>query len=171
MTVSVQERKALLTTAGLTCSLWCIYYVVSHSERHRLSRLSVHVCMCVPISLWTGFAYSCLSLCSICRCRLSALLAKSNLKRLVPSSAEVRCLSASCNLHHYNQGQTQGHGEKKLGGRSMEGEGQKIIEEDRRRMTGKGLRFRGGNMKEGWLRIDELGWGEGWCFLCYNTRE
>lgn len=80
--------------------------------------------------------WSCLSLCSICRCRLSALLAKSNLKRLVPSSAEVRCLSASCNLHHYNQGQTQDHGEKKLRGTMAGGGREKITEGDGREDDG-----------------------------------
>lgn len=71
---------------------------------------------CVLTNQCRRFAYSCFSLCSICRWRLSALFAKSSLKRLVPSSAEVRCRSASCNLHHYNQEQTQDHGKKKLGG-------------------------------------------------------
>lgn len=111
-----------------------------------------YVCLrCVFLS------YSCLSLCSICRCRLSALLAKSSLKRLVPSSAEVRCLSASCNLHHYNQGQTQDHGERerKLGeqGEGMRGEKNRAWWEGGEE-TGKGLRSHGG-------------WGDGWC----NTRE
>lgn len=82
-----------------------------------LSRSFCNVCL-HSLSIFRSVSNweSCFSLCSICRCRLSALLAKSSLKRLVPSSAEVRCLSASCNLHHYNQGQTQDHGEKKTDG-------------------------------------------------------
>ena len=123
MSVSVEGRKALTpcyTTYGVNSILFL-------SELHSFCLVHVqYVCaqLYKSICLQRGFAYSCLSLFSICRCRLSALLAKSNLKRLVPSSAKVRCLSASCNLHHYNQGQTQDHGEKKLGGR-VEGEGRK----------------------------------------------
>lgn len=124
--------------------LWWEQCVVSLSYTASLGYVFMYVCTRVhrSVCLCWGFSYSCLSLCSICRCRLSALLAKSNLKRLVPSSAKVRCFSASCNLHHYNQGQTQDHGEKKSGGAGGGGWWVK--------------------MKEGWLK---------WRMHWYNTKE
>lgn len=79
-----------------------------HQMIHWFARCT-QISFCCSRARKTCFTHSCFSLFSICRCRLSALLAKSSLKRLVPSSAEVRRLSASCNLHHYNQGQTQDH--------------------------------------------------------------
>lgn len=161
ITVSVQGGKA--PTAGLPCHsqrmVWILHCVSLWAPQ--LSSWRVHVCMCVslPVCLWRSLAYSCLSLCSICRCRLSALLAKSNLKRLVPSSAELRCLSASCNLHHYNQGQTQDHGEKKLGDG---GRGRKEQGKMGRRMAGKkGSWGLSGWEHEGGLAEDKgirLGW-------------
>lgn len=79
-----------------------------HQIIHWFAR-GTQISFCCSCARKMCFTHSCFSLFSICRCRLSALLAKSSLKRLVPSSAEVRRLSASCNLHHYNQGQTQDH--------------------------------------------------------------